>query len=79
MRSAVGSSRNVFVPLMVTGGFLQKIDMIKIMATFALQNWYYVQSDRLGRYGRAEPELSVFKASSEMTVMQAKLMKARRR
>ena len=79
MRSCVGSSRNVFVPLMVNGGFLQKIDMIKIMATFAVQNWHYAQNDRLGRYGRAGPELSVFKASSETTAMQAKLMKARRR
>lgn len=58
-------------------GFLQKINMIKVMATFAVQYWYYAQIDRLGRLGRAEPELSVFKASSEMTAMQAKLMKAR--
>jgi 2,4-dienoyl-CoA reductase-like NADH-dependent reductase (Old Yellow Enzyme family) len=57
--------------------FLQKISMIKIMATFAVQYWYYAQIDRLGRYGRAEPELSVFKASTEMTAMQAKLVKAR--
>ncbi len=58
MKSAVGSSRNVFVPLMVTGGFRLKKAMDQVLVSGAVN---LIGQGRL------------------MWVMQAKLMKARRR
>jgi 2,4-dienoyl-CoA reductase-like NADH-dependent reductase (Old Yellow Enzyme family) len=59
--------------------FLSKINALKVMATFAVQYWYYAQIDRLGRTGKAEPALSVFQASKDVTALQKELVKARSR
>ncbi|KAA0696377.1 NADH:flavin oxidoreductase [Halopseudomonas laoshanensis] len=59
--------------------FLGKINALKVMATFAVQYWYYAQIDRLGRTGKAEPALSVFQASKDVTALQKELVKARSR
>lgn len=60
-------------------GFLSRIDTVKVLATFAVQYWYYAQIDRLGRTGAADPALSVLQASTEVTALQRKLIKARSR
>lgn len=49
------------------------------MATFAVQYWFYAQIDRLGRTGKADPELSVFQASKDITALQKELVKGRTR
>jgi len=60
-------------------GFLRKANAVKVMATFAVQYWYYAQLDRLGRTGKAAPALSVFRASAEVTALQKELVKGRYR
>lgn len=57
--------------------FLSKVNALKAMATFAVQYWYFAQIDRLGRNGKAEPELSVFQATKETTALQKSLVKGR--
>ena len=57
--------------------FLGKFKVLKAMATFAVQYWYYAQIDRLGRSGKAEPGLSVFQATKETMALQKALVKAR--
>jgi 2,4-dienoyl-CoA reductase-like NADH-dependent reductase (Old Yellow Enzyme family) len=57
--------------------FLSKVNTLKAMATFAVQYWYFAQIDRLGRNGRAEPDLSVFQATKETTALQKSLVKGR--
>ena len=56
--------------------FLGRINTVKVIATFAVQYWYYAQIDRLGRTGSPEPALSVLRASTEVTARQKKLVKA---
>lgn len=60
-------------------GFLSCINTVKVLTTFAVQYWYYAQIDRLGRTGAADPALSVLQASTEVTALQRKLVKARSR
>jgi len=60
-------------------GFLSKLNALKVMATFAVQYWYYAQIDRLGRNGEAKPDLSVFQASKDVTARQKTLVKGRNR
>lgn len=59
--------------------FLGKLNALKAMATFAVQYWFYAQIDRLGRTGKADPELSVFQASKDITALQKELVKGRTR
>lgn len=59
--------------------FLGRLNALKAMATFAVQYWYYAQIDRLGRHGKAEPQLSVFQASKDVTALQKTLVKGRTR
>lgn len=59
--------------------FLGKLNALKAIATFAVQYWYYAQIDRLGRHGKAEPQLSVFQASKDVTALQKTLVKGRTR
>ncbi|PKM05032.1 MAG: NADH:flavin oxidoreductase [Gammaproteobacteria bacterium HGW-Gammaproteobacteria-6] len=58
--------------------FLSKINTLKAMATFAVQYWYYAQIDHIGRYGKADPALTVFQATKETMALQRELVKARR-
>ncbi|SDS50640.1 2,4-dienoyl-CoA reductase [Halopseudomonas xinjiangensis] len=60
-------------------GFLTKVNAVKVMATFAVQYWYYAQIDHLGRTGRAQPTQSVFQASKEVAALQKTLVKGRNR
>lgn len=59
-------------------GFLSRINTFKVLATFAVQYWYYAQIDRLGRTGEADPALSVLQASTEVAALQKRLVKGRR-
>ncbi len=59
--------------------FLGKTKALKAMATFAVQYWFYAQLDRLGRYGKADPDLSVFQASKDIAALQKTLVKGRNR
>lgn len=59
--------------------FLGKINALKAMATFAVQYWFYAQIDRLGRTGKADPDLSVLQASKDIAALQKELVKGRNR
>jgi len=59
--------------------FLTRIDLIRTMATFGLQYWFYTQIDALGRKGRAEPSISVFSATVKTMSLQKKLLKGMKR
>lgn len=59
--------------------FLNKLKALKVMATFAVQYWYYAQIDRLGRHGKAKQSLSVFQASKDIAALQKTLIKGRNR
>jgi len=43
--------------------FLNHINLIRTIATFGVQYWFYAQIDALGCKGRAEPSMSVFSAT----------------
>lgn len=59
--------------------FLGRTRALKALATFAVQYWYYAQIDRIGRTGKADPQLSVFQASKDVTALQKTLVKGRTR
>lgn len=59
--------------------FLGKTKALKALATFAVQYWYYAQIDRLGRTGKADPNLTVFQASKHIAALQKTLVKGRTR
>ena len=53
--------------------FLSNIKTVRAMAGFAVQYWYYGQIDAIGRSGKANTELTVFKATQETLALQKKL------
>ena len=53
--------------------FLGNIKTIRAMAGFAVQYWYYGQIDAIGRNGRANTELTVFKAAQELMAREKNL------
>ena len=53
--------------------FLSHIKTVRAMAGFAVQYWYYGQIDAIGRSGKANTELTVFKATQETMALQKKL------
>jgi 2,4-dienoyl-CoA reductase-like NADH-dependent reductase (Old Yellow Enzyme family) len=57
--------------------FLQRVDTIRALATFAVQYWFYEQLDSLGRNGAATPEISVFAAARRVMAAQQRWLKGR--
>lgn len=59
-------------------GFLTRVKLIRTIATFAVQYWYYAQLDLLGREGVAAPALSVLAATRRVMAQQKQWLAARR-
>jgi 2,4-dienoyl-CoA reductase-like NADH-dependent reductase (Old Yellow Enzyme family) len=57
--------------------FLEGIKLIRTIAIFAVQYWFYAQLDVLGHTGKAEPSMSVFAATRRVLAQQQRWMKAR--
>lgn len=55
--------------------FLGKAKILRAMAGFAVQYWFYGQIDAIGRTGQANSELTVLKATQETMALQKKLTK----
>ena len=59
--------------------FLNKIETIKTLATFSVQYWFYAQIDALGKTGKPERRLSVFRGAVRVMSNQFKFMKQRKK
>jgi 2,4-dienoyl-CoA reductase-like NADH-dependent reductase (Old Yellow Enzyme family) len=57
--------------------FLGRIKALRPLAIFGVQYWFYAQLDKLGRNGRAEPDMSVFAASKLLMSLQKQILKER--
>ncbi len=57
--------------------FLYGIKLIRTIASFANQYWFYGQLDALGKQGAIDPNLSVFKASMDLQKQQKALLAAK--
>lgn len=57
--------------------FLNHFKVLRTMATFGVQFWFYAQLDTLGREGRAAPDMSVFAATRLVMSLQKKLLSGR--
>ena len=57
--------------------FLGRLKTLKPMAIFGVQYWFYAQLDKLGRNGRAEPEMSVFAATKLLMSLQKQILRER--
>ena len=57
--------------------FLNAIKMIKTMATFGVQYWFYAQIDELGVAGKTEQGMSVLAATKRVMGLQKKLLAGR--
>jgi 2,4-dienoyl-CoA reductase-like NADH-dependent reductase (Old Yellow Enzyme family) len=58
--------------------FLEGIKAIRAMAGFATQFWFYVQIYAMGRTGKTDPDISVFKAWRAVEAEHARRMKLRK-
>jgi len=59
-------------------GFLNHVNLIRTIATFGVQYWFYAQIDALGCKGRAEPSMSVLSATIHTMSLQKKLLAGRK-
>lgn len=59
--------------------FLNRINLIRTIATFGVQYWFYAQINALGCEGRAKPAMSVFRATINTMSLQKKLLAGRKR
>ena len=59
--------------------FLNRNNLIRTIATFGVQYWFYAQINALGCKGRAEPAMSVFSATINTMSLQKKLLAGRKR
>lgn len=57
--------------------FLEGLDMVKMVATFSVQYWFYAQIDELGVAGKPAPEMSVFAATRRLLALEKKLLAGR--
>lgn len=60
-------------------GFTTKLSLVKTVATFAVQYWYYAQLLSIGRTGQADRALSVFSAVIVLIKHEKKWLKERRK
>ncbi|MBL4671682.1 MAG: NADH:flavin oxidoreductase/NADH oxidase family protein [Arenicella sp.] len=59
-------------------GFIQKVSLIRTVASFAVQYWYYAQLLSIARTGQADHSLSVFSAVKILTKHERNWLKQRR-
>ena len=59
--------------------FLNRSKMLRTIASFGIQYWYYAQLDFLGVNGLAKPDISVFAATRKVMSQQKHWLAARRR
>jgi len=55
--------------------WLSNLNILKAVAGFAVQYWFYGQIDAIGRTGAADPKLTVFEATKQTMAAQKKLMR----
>ena len=55
--------------------WLGNLKILKAVAAFAVQYWFYGQIDSIGRTGSADPKLTVFEATKKTMAAQKKLMR----
>jgi len=72
---AVENDLSLFPPILQ---FLNGVKMLRAAAGFATQFWFYMQIYALGRTGRTDPDLSVFKAWRSVEKEHAERLKAMR-
>ena len=53
--------------------WLSKLKILKAVAGFAVQYWFYSQIDSIGRTGSSDPKLTVFQATKQTMALQKKL------
>ena len=66
------SSLSLFPPWLA---WLGNLKILRAMAGFAVQYWYYGQIDAIGRTGSADLKLTVFEATKKTMALQKKLIK----
>jgi hypothetical protein len=59
--------------------FLTRIKIVRTIASFGVQYWYYAQLEMLGSNGRAAPDMTVFAATRKVLAQQQRWVAARRR
>jgi hypothetical protein len=63
------------LPIWLRG--LERIDMVRAVASFAVTYWYYAQLYALGRHGKADPDTSVFAGFREVEATHKRLLAER--
>jgi len=58
-------------------GFLMRFQMVKAVASFAVIYWFYEQLENLGKNGKTDPNLSVFKAFLAVEKRNKRILAAR--
>jgi len=58
-------------------GFLMRIQMVKAVASFAVIYWFYEQLENLGKSGKTDPNLGVFKAFQALEKRNKRILAAR--
>ncbi|MGB5723916.1 MAG: NADH:flavin oxidoreductase, partial [Parasphingorhabdus sp.] len=58
-------------------GFLMRFQMVKAVAGFAVIFWFYEQLENLGKSGKTDPGLSVFKAFRAVEARNKRILAAR--
>jgi 2,4-dienoyl-CoA reductase-like NADH-dependent reductase (Old Yellow Enzyme family) len=58
-------------------GFLMRFQMIKAVASFAVIFWFYEQLENLGKTGKTDPNLGVFKAFQAVEKRNKRILAAR--
>jgi hypothetical protein len=55
--------------------WLVNLNILKALAGFTMQYWFYGQIDSIGRTGAADPQLTVFQATKQTIALQKQLTK----
>jgi hypothetical protein len=58
-------------------GFLMRFQMVKAVASFAVIFWFYEQLENLGKTGKTDPNLGVFKAFQAVEKRNKRILAAR--
>ncbi|WP_417622040.1 NADH:flavin oxidoreductase/NADH oxidase family protein [Parasphingorhabdus sp.] len=59
-------------------GFLKRFQIVKAVGSFAIIYWFYEQLENLGKTGKTDPDLSVFKAFRAVEARNRRILAARR-
>jgi len=58
-------------------GFLMRFQIVKAVASFAVIYWFYEQLENIGKTGRTDPKLSVFKGFRAVEARNKRILAAR--